>query len=129
MVTGAGILLTDVSDHFAPFLTLRQRTDNLNRVSFCYRNFEKINKENFCLAMQSAMSRVTLSDDPDNSYNKVCDQIIGIIDKMVPLQTVNIKAKQVSKPWITTELKELIKDRHKLYKKYLKKTNYIWQAI
>lgn len=41
--------------------------------------------------------------------------------KIFPKKNIYIKNKEVNKPWISEELGEYIKERHRLYKKYIKK--------
>lgn len=47
--------------------------------------------------------------------------IIDTVENVIPLKTVKIKSKKVNKPWISRELLQHIKERHKLYKKCLRK--------
>ena len=43
------------------------------------------------------------------------------MDECFPYKTVVIKPKQQKNPWMTNELKDLIKQKNKLYTKYMKK--------
>ena len=122
IVSSGGILLTDVSDHFAPFLITEDKSRISNEVSFTYRNYNSVNKEDLCQTMQDYIGALNIDDNnPDHAYNLVIDAVTRTIDEIIPLKTVRIKSKQVNKPWVTLELRELIKERHRLYKKYLRK--------
>lgn len=57
-----------------------------------------------------------MGSDPNAAY-KIVSDAVNVINVHVPLKTVEVKAKQVGKPWITSHLVSYIKERHRLFKK------------
>ena len=61
-----------------------------------------------------------LPDDINGAFEEFCNRINSLTDECFPLKTKIIKSKSIIKPWINNDLKQLIKERHKLYTKYVK---------
>ena len=115
-----GILLSDISDHFSPFVHINEQV-NKNHVntSITYRDFGHTNDETLRDKVNLAMSP-DLPVDINEAFDDLCNRINSITNECFPLKTKTIKSKSIVKPWINAELKQLIKDRHKLYMKYVK---------
>ena len=63
-------------------------------------------------------------EDESNNPNLALENILSIISKtyntVFPLQKPsNKKSKKLKKPWMTFSILNMIKTKHKLYKKYL----------
>lgn len=117
-----GILLTDSSDHFAPFTRIhKQMTDSKTPVKVTYRDYNHSNSEFVKTSLSDALSHINIQDD----VNPVFDQLVGAVNNVneqcFPLKTITLKAKALAKPWITKQHTQQIKERHKLYEKYIRK--------
>lgn len=104
LVYKSGILLTDVSDHFSPFIFCKGKTDTTKQLSFSYRDYNKLNKNYLCALIKHKIDRLNFSADPDTVYEAVTNTIIDVVHEGVPLKTVKITCKSQRKPWITPEL-------------------------
>ena len=71
--------------------------------------------------MRERFSTIDRDDNPNREYNMISNIISSTVEEVIPLKTVKIKNKQINKPWISQEILEHIKERHKLYKKYLRR--------
>lgn len=121
MVSKSGILLLDVSDHFSPFICYEGKIERSKNLCFTYRDYDNMDDSRLCEYMRERFSTVERDDNPDREYNMISNIISSTVEEVIPLKSVKIKSKQVNKPWISQEILEHIKERHKLYKKYLKR--------
>lgn len=122
IVLKSGILLTDVSDHFAPFICCAETSKSYEHLKFAYRDYKNADNNTLCQAIAERTMAINLNDnDTDFIADSISSAISTAVDETIPLKTVIIKAKRISKPWITPELLTHIKERQKLYKKFLKK--------
>ena len=123
---GSGILMSDSSDHFAPFCYSNsfgsRHTENPEN-SVLYRNWKNI----CCTTLRDLVSS-KLKDfcfesitDIDQSLNKLTYSIQESINELCPLKCFKKNKNFNSKPWLVPDLKALIKDKNKLYAKYCKK--------
>ena len=115
-----GILLTDVSDHFSPFTIINDST-KLNKpkiINIRYRNFKNEPDGEMVQEMERLCAGVTLGDDVNIAYERLLSTVNTIFDNFYPIQTKNIKQKDVDKPWIDNNIKALIKDKHRLQAKF-----------
>ena len=124
----SGILLTDVSDHFAPFVRIfmDHETNEPNvMASYTYRNWDKLENNLFKDKLISELLKYDFDNDDldiDTSLNALISSITLAIDDICPLKSSKSNNnKHKPKPWITPELKKLIKDKNKLYNKYCKR--------
>ena len=121
IISNSGILLTDISDHFLPFIQCKTSSSSIRDVSFSYHDYNNINKNHLCQILKDKLDTISPEVPLENMYDKVSDIIINVVHEEIPLKNVKIKNKSISKPWVTPELIKHIKERHKLYKKYLKR--------
>ena len=121
MVSKSGILLLDVSDHFSPFICYEGKIERSKDLCFTYRDYGNMDDSCLCKYMRERFSTMDRDDNPDREYNMINNIIYSTVEEVIPLKTVKIKSKQINKPWISQEILEHIKERHKLYKKYLRR--------
>ena len=57
----------------------------------------------------------------ENAYNVFSDKLNELLDVNCPLKKVKMKKLDISKPYITSDIKQLIKEKHKLQRKYNRK--------
>lgn len=121
IVLEGGILMSDVSDHFAPFLMCKGQSPVKKELTLTYRNYKNIDQATLSQNMQTSLMSITFDNNPNDSLQKVINTIDDVINDVIPLKTVKIRDKKMNKPWINSAMLVHIKERHKLYKKYLKK--------
>ena len=62
-----------------------------------------------------------LDQDVLSNHNSLSAILKESMDECYPYKVTQLKQKQYNNPWITEELKHLIKQKNKLYPKYLDK--------
>lgn len=72
--------------------------------------------------MQEAVCELKLCNDSNIAFNQFSTIITQVTEVCYPMRTITIKD-FLCKLWITRDVKELIKSRHKLYNKYVNKYN------
>ena len=121
----SGVLLTEFSDHFAPFMRIMVDTEvrEPNGLSY-YRDWSKLEDGNFISRLLVEMQKFNFSViyDVDISLNNLLHTIADTIDAICPMKCLNFEYDKIEpKPWITIPIRQLIKVRNKLYSKYCKK--------
>ena len=120
----SGILLTDASDHFAPFMQINLNNEINNLTSHTYRNWDNLTDDSFREKLISELD-IDLNNDNfniDNALDIIVLSITNTIDAICPMKISNSNPnKNKSSPWITPEIKQLIKNKNRLYSKYCKK--------
>ncbi len=110
-ISESGILLTDVTDHFTLFIQCKGKNAKDKPLYFTYTDYDNISP-NIHQVPEGVMSNVHLDNDENNAYDTFSDALTHVTDKCVPTKRVKMKAKEVCKPWITTEMITYIKERH-----------------
>lgn len=122
IISKAGIILTDVSDHLAPYVNCRVSTESVDRLVFRYRDYNNVNRTDLCAAMQEELSRVDLDEF---GYERVVGNVMNVINRVIkdkiPLKSVKINRKSVKNPWMTSDILNHINEKRKLYKRFLKR--------
>ena len=120
----SGNLTLAISDHLAQFLIIPQESDKTPKNKIIYkRDSKNFDRENFLLdALSIDWDKVTAINkgDPNDSFNRFDSTINPLIDKYLPLKKLSRKeTKNVFKPWITVGIRNSIKRRDSLHKKYI----------
>ena len=117
----AGIFVTDITDHYTIFVSLRYEINrNLSRVIF--RDHSDRNLD--CLRSRLPHLIDTYFEARTNncSLNEVVDLFVGslwnVYSESCPLRYKDISNKRLSKPWINGEMLRLINTKHKLFKQF-----------
>ena len=82
-----------------------------------------MDKENFLvdLAAINMEADIMVDNNGEQSLNNLLDKINELIDKYAPLRKITrSEFKQTRKPWITSGILTSIKNKDKLYHKYVK---------
>ena len=118
----AGIIITDISDHFATFALFEhmpvqnQGNDKVHR-----RNYRKYNKDNFCENLLTASwEPVYRCTNVNDAYNIFMEVFVDICDRHAPVVDQSFLRRRNNKPWITKGIKKSIKTKHKLFGKVVK---------
>ncbi len=65
IISQSGILLTDVSDHFSPFICCQGTSSRAEDLCFSYRDYNNIDERNLCQTMKESIDHMNTSDSPD----------------------------------------------------------------
>ena len=115
----AGILMNDISDHYATFLTI-QKAKYLKKENRKTRIFStnNINKYNDYLE-ETNWNNINITENINSSCIKMTKIIAECYNKAFPEITLSIKISK-SKPWISKGLIKCSKEKNRLYKLYRK---------
>ena len=118
--TLSGNLLSQISDHFALFLIIKNVKINHRNCSLFHYNYSKFNEQSFINDFKELLwedindVNLNLNGRFDNFYEKVHTTVI----QHAPLKKVNQKQLRLkAKPWINPHIQKLIKYRDKLLRK------------
>ena len=119
----AGIVMTNISDHYAVFSVFRRNSSQsgayveFNRRIAHRENLERL-KNSFA---DNDFTPVLGNENAEASCNLFVDNVRLIYDAICPARKVRIKRLDILKPYITSEIKELLRSKHKLQKMYNKR--------
>ena len=118
------IVYTQLSDHFPTFSLFSQLhtpiMSNYKTITYRQTNNNE-NKARFRTELENANWQLVYDSRNFNEALVIFqNQLKESFDNSFPLLTKNIKHKHLSKPYITNEIKSLIKERNKLQRKFLK---------
>ena len=116
-----GILYADISDHL-PIFVLTKRTSDLNDdiiIEIRKQNESTIHTFR-CFVDNICWQDVYACDDPDKSYRIFLENFSLVYDEAFPIIKRKVRQSKC-KPWISKGIKNSIKTKHKLYKKYVNK--------
>ena len=124
-VSSCGIWWTDISDHFGTFITLNSSIVNRTFNSFyTFRERNESNKNSFLESMNNfPWHRFLSMDDPVELYSEFSKNLYEIFNSNFPLKGVHKKNLDISKPYITREISDLIRRKHKLQRQFRKNPN------
>ena len=120
-----GIIYDLTTDHFPIFNISKFVESNVNKRKhevIKFRNFSEININSF----KSDLSEVDWTlvesiDNPEVAYDNFSCILFNIFNKNFPLINKHKFVKPFDKPYINLELKQLIKQKNKLQRKYVKR--------
>ena len=122
----AGVLLSDISDHFLLFCSLHLEDNNSGEssryVEVTRRVTHSDNLDRLNQSINETDWNVYRDQDcsVDELYNKFSDKICNLYDRSCPTETRRIKILDKDKPYIDHSIKLLIKEKHRLQKLYNK---------
>ena len=128
-----GIIYEKISDHFPVFSFFKinnstSSSKNNNRRntldSFTVTSFRDFSNENF-LKFKSALqnvdwSLILISNNVNVAYTNFITIFNSMFERYFPLVKKKIRIDHNNKPWINSELKNKIKEKNKLMRKYAK---------
>ena len=121
----SGNLTVAISDHLAQFLIIPIEISKQSERFNCFtRDTKNFDRDNFIPDMLDVNWDDLIQvekDNPNLSFNCFEDKLMKIIDSYMPLKKLTKReVKLKSKPWITKGILTSIKQRDKLYKKFIK---------
>jgi len=119
----AGVVVTDVSDHFGTIAFEQIDTEPVNNETrITYREYNEANKENFMEALTASnWDDVRSTHNANVAYQKFLELLMELYETHFPLLSKTINDIEQKKPWISNGLRTSIKAKRKLYRKYIKK--------
>ena len=128
----AGVVQVEIADHLPVFVQINMSLEKTKSfitgtVENLYRRFFSISKKDkFCETFVKHIENVNFYENNQNILNPdyALDKLVSIIqctyEKVFPLRKLSKrKMKKKRKPWLNYQILEMIKSKHKLYKKYL----------
>ena len=117
------IILTDFSDHFALYTSILEDFGlDAPPGQFSYRDWTNLEDEGFHRAIATKLSdfhNEVNSCTIDSALDKLVRIISSTLDEYCPVRVVSPRKK--GSPWITTEVKQLIKEKNRLFSKYCRR--------
>lgn len=123
--TKSGIYTTDISDHLPVFCVTSNKCKPTSKYKFVEsRNMcnDSINRFNYALSNQN-WDFIYQEPDPNRGYVLFLDTYSDLYNTFFPIVRRKIRCKTFSKPWLTFGLLKSIKNKNKLYNKYLRLRN------
>ena len=114
----AGILYTDISDHFPVYHI--DYSDDVPMVdsSFKKRVYPMTNMERFPSLMSvKNWNTVLYNDDAQNAYTAFYNEFIDVYNNCFPVKVFK-RGYRTQKPWLSEGMKTSIKSKNKLYRRY-----------
>ena len=121
-----GIIFSHITDHFPIFSLFDIKSSNSDSNSdkeYYFRNFSDENLTNFKLSLeQVSWDLVFAASNADVAYENFILIFKNIFEKNFPLVRRTVKNNNhVNKPYVDSHLKELIREKNKIQKKFSKK--------
>ena len=118
-----GIIYSRISDHFPVVssfdLTCSKNTNS--KITKLIRKFNDTNTEKFTESLRNTSWDLVLSSiNPNVILENFYSIFNALFNKHFPLEPVKHTKSNDNKPYITNEIKSLIKEKHKLQRKYAK---------
>ena len=117
----SNIIITGISDHFPVYFNLILKNSNHTK-SISYRrsgdHYDNIFKERL---QNTDFTEVIESNDVNESFRLLNNIIYSLYDEIYPLVSKTIRIGDANKAWLTAGIRQSIKTKNKLYKKYIRK--------
>ena len=110
----SGIIVSDISDHYSQFCTLHSQTEKFN-TKRVRRDFSGFSESPFSHELPQLLNNENMfspKQDADIAFSTFYNTLNSLVNKQALLKVVSKrKLKQFSKPWITSGIKKLIKEK------------------
>ena len=118
----SGILINDITDHLPIFASIPYYSKKEEEVKEVFkRAVTSVGIENLKRDLSTVdWSFITGEQDPNRAYKKFMEIFNCFFNKHCPIKKVNSMVNELSKPWLTTSLKNACKKKNSLYKDFLK---------
>ena len=115
--------MTAISDHYSSFVCVNGGSNKDDAV------YNEITKKQMTdgalndlqgLVGQYNWDSIKMHADVDQCYNAFIDKISLLFDQACTIKNIEVKSPDLAKPYITAEIKNQIKEKHKLQRLYNK---------
>ena len=126
----SGIIYFDQTDHLPNFFTFsysfaEEVNDTMHKLSF--RPYSEVKYNKLCdVFSKTDWTEVIDFNDPNSAYDNFSSYINRIYCNIFPLQVKFISHKRLKKPWVTSEVMNLIRKKSQIFKMF--KTGLISRA-
>ena len=118
----SNIVFTGITDHFPIIYSYHKIIHSNQRTKITYRKVGEIFDNRFKVALQSSnLDEVLNIEDVDQAFLLFNDIVYKIYDESYPQVTKYVSSKNLDNPWITLGIKQSVKNKNKLYKKFIKR--------
>ncbi len=119
--TISGNLICDLSDHLPNFLIINKLSALPKKIKIYRRDWAKFDKEKFVDEINQIDWSDSNCNDINTQFHSFYSKLNSLVDKYLPLKSLSKKSlKNNSKPWITVGIRQSIKCKNKLYKKFIR---------
>ena len=111
----SGNVVTDMSDHFAQFISIQRPKFDYKSISFYKRDYSKFSEKNF---RDDVSIQIFDNDffDVNDQFNDFFLKLEGCVNRHAPFKKLTSKEiRTKDKPWISSELIKMIKIKNKLF--------------
>ena len=121
-VLESNILYTDISDHFPVILHIPVVQTISTYKTITYRKSGDVFDNNFKNSLENYdFTELMQNDNVNQAFESFNDTIYNLYNICYPEVVKRIKVTEVHRPWLTAGIKQSIKYKNKLYKKFLKR--------
>ena len=118
-ISSSAIIECDVTDHFITFACFKL-VDQVERQNSKFRNHSAQTLDNFSFQLSSYCNQICIDDITsgeayDSMVSNFCESIYGIYNECCPMISKTITSNRHKKPWINSNLIQLVKFKHFLY--------------
>ena len=119
----SGIILSDVSDHFAVFSSFSiNKAKPAGYVEISRRDMKQDNLSMLKVSISNYdWNSLKANQSVNELYNNFSDKIANLYDAHCPVKTFKVKIIDRDKPYINGQIKQVLKEKHKLQKKFNKR--------
>ena len=128
IVSHTDVLASSISDHHLVYLVLKLKTPRLKPSYVTIRSYVSYNADRFCEDLAFVPFHViSMFDDFDDQVDTFNALFTDILDDHAPIKRVKIKARP--NPFVTTEIRQLMKTRDQWHKRAIKSNDRLhWNA-
>ena len=114
-----GILKVDISDHFPIFLIFKDFFNSINKNESRKISF-RLASESRLLNLRAAVASTNFDEilnevDCEVALSKLHELILNLYNKHCPIKHKNLSYKDITKPWISSEIKQNMKRRENYF--------------
>ena len=123
----SGILMHDCSDHFAPFILIPNLTKcESSAETILFRDWRMLDSDEFSHHVLSEFrnlkcDQISSVSEIETSLELLSSKLQTSVDRFCPTKTLTINPDKKFSPWFSADVKNLIKVKNKLYRKYVRK--------
>ena len=120
----SGIVMSNITDHYSVFNVIEVE-EAIVESAYIEINKRMLRDENMSILSERIRSyewkNIERLNNIEEAYKEFNDNLKFMFDESGPNKTIKIKKLDITKPYITSEIKRLIRDKHRLQKLYNKK--------
>ena len=117
------IILSGITDHFPVVYHMQTgNTSYINKKMICYRKRGEDCENRFRVALENSdLDEVLNIDDVDEAFLRFNTTLQNIYNDAFPMVSKEVSLKNLNNPWLTRGLIESIRNKNRLYKKFVRK--------